>query len=191
MVRAQIRGTMRRFALLFAALALSACARPPALQGCTRSATHQATWTEDEASDTITTRSEGPTCLQAAVFLVARNGAGDVLWTFASTYYDMTTGGLAPEHAAPVSSQQMDAFLNSWADVTEKRTGELPQWRPGAAAPSAPTFSYSTDYPRETYEAIRARNARMICYAAAAEATQCLAIDPSTNAPALIVAYGP
>ena len=183
---------MRRFApLLFAALALSACARAPAAQTCERSATQQTTWTMEDAPDTITTRSEGPNCLQAAVFLVARNSAGDVLWTFASTYYDMTTGGIAPEHAAPVSNQQMDGFLNGWADVTEKRTGELPQWRAGAAAPSAPTFRFSTDYPRETYEAIRARNARMICYAAAAEATQCLAIDPSTNAPALIVAYGP
>ena len=37
---------------------------------------------------------------------------------------------------------------------------------------------------------LRARNLRMICYAAAVEATQCLVIDPASHAPTMIVAYG-
>jgi len=38
---------------------------------------------------------------------------------------------------------------------------------------------------------LRARNLPMICYAAAAEASQCLIVDPASHAPTMMVAYGP
>lgn len=183
-----------RFAFVLAALALSACSQPtpsPTAQGCVRSTSHDVVWTNEDAPDIITARSEGPTCAQAVVLFVARNAEGDPLWTFASTYYDLATGGVAPEDAPAVTEEQMDTFLAGWADVTEQRSAELPEWRAGDATLTAPTFSYSTAFSRETYEAIRARDSRMICYAAAVEATQCLVIDPGSNAPAMIVAYGP
>jgi hypothetical protein len=148
-------------------------------------------WSDPDAADTVTTRSEGPSCAQAAVLLVARNAEGDALWTFASTYYDMTTGGVPPENAPAVSDAQMDAFLNGWANVTAGASGALPEWREGAAGPAGPTFQYSTSFEREAYEAMRQRNLPMICYAAAAEATQCLVVDPVSRAPSVIVAYGP
>lgn len=185
---------MRRFALVVAACALAACSPPQSsttADGCARSATHEVAWTNADAPDVITTQSDGPTCLQAAVTFVARNADGDVLWTFASTYYDMTAGGIAPEDAPAVTDEQMDAFLTGWANVTAKRSSELPEWRASDAALTAPTFSYSTPFERETYEMLRARNLPMVCYAAAAEATQCLVVDPSSHAPTMIVAYGP
>jgi len=49
----------------------------------------------------------------------------------------------------------------------------------------------NTPFDRETYEMLRARNLAMICYAAAVEASQCLIIDPGSQAPTMIVAYGP
>jgi hypothetical protein len=69
----------------------------------------------------------------------------------------------------------------------------LPEWREGVdtLSSSAPTFSYNTPFERNTYEMLRARSLPMICYAAAVEATQCLVIDPASNAPTMIVAYGP
>jgi hypothetical protein len=188
---------MRRFVFALAALALAACGQPTqtaeSTDGCARVATHEVTWTSAETPDTITTHAEGPSCSQAIVTFVARNGAGDPLWAFASTYYDLTAGGLPPEDAPAVTPEQIETFLAGWADVSEGRSSDLPEWREGVATltESATTFAYDTPFDRETYEALRARNLPMICYAAAAEASQCLIIDPASNAPTMIVAYGP
>ncbi|MEZ5972756.1 MAG: hypothetical protein R3C31_13180 [Hyphomonadaceae bacterium] len=186
-----------RFLFLAAAFALSACGPVTNTAhtdtACARSATHDVIWSTESAPDTITARSDGPTCEQAIVTLVVRSSAGDPLWAFASTYYDLTMGGIPPEGAAPVSDEQMDTFLAGWADVTLRRSSALPEWRAGfdTLSASAQTFSYETPFDRETYETLRGRNTPMICYAAAVEATQCLIIDPASHAPTMIVAYGP
>ena len=185
---------MRFLAIAACALALAACGQPARQgAGCARSATHDVTWSDESAPDVITTSSQGPTCAQAVVVFVARNAGGDPLWAFASTYYDMTAGGVPPEGAPAVTEAQMDTFLASWADVTASTTNTLPQWREDAATltESASTFAYETPFDRETYEMLRARNLRMICYAAAVEGTQCLIIDPASRAPTMMVAYGP
>lgn len=186
-----------RFLTLVVAIALSACGQSnnaeSTASACARTATHDVTWSIEGAPDTITTRSDGPSCAQAVVTFVARNSAGDPLWAFASTYYDMTAGGIPPEGAPAVSAEQMDTFLAGWADVTTQRSSELPEWRADAATltESAVTFAYDTPFERETYEMLRARDLPMICYAAAVEASQCLIIDPASHAPTMIVAYGP
>jgi hypothetical protein len=188
---------MRRFVFALGALLLSACGQQQQAattsNACDRSATHDVRWTSAETPDTITTRAEGPSCAQAVVTFVARRANGDPLWAFASTYYDLTAGGVPPDGAPPVSDEQMDTFLTGWANVTVTTAGTLPEWREGAAtlSESAQTFSYDTPFDRETYEMLRGRDMPMICYAAAVEGTQCLIIDPPTNAPIMIVAYGP
>lgn len=185
-----------RVLLCAAVLALSGCGQnadsASDASACARSATREVVWSGATA-DTITARSEGPSCAQAVVTFVARNADGDPLWTFASTYYDMTMGGIPPEGAPEVSAGQMDEFLAGWVNVTTMRSGELPAWREDAATltESATTFAYDTPFDRETYEALRARNLAMICYAAAVEASQCLIVDPASHAPTLMVAYGP
>ena len=145
-----------------------------------------------ETPDTITTRAEGPSCLQAVVTFTARNARGDPLWTFISTYHDMTAGGIAPADAPAVSPEAVDRFLAGWADVTAQTSQRLPPWPESAPAiVSEGALTYSTALSRARYEAIRERDLRMICYAAAVDATQCLVIDPSSNAPTMIAAYGP
>jgi len=185
-----------RIMLLAAALALSACGQSGSTQSanaCARTATHEVTWSAEGSPDAITTSSQGPSCAQAVVTFVARNAAGDPLWAFSSTYYDMTFGGIPPEGVDPVSDEQMDTFLAGWAEVSEQRSSELPEWREGFdnLSASAQTFSHDTPFDRETYEMLRARDLKMICYAAAVEASQCLIIDPASHAPIMIVAYGP
>lgn len=188
---------MRILAVSLIALALCACVqrepRERAADGCALSAAHEVTWSSETHPDTITARADGPTCAQAVVSFTIRNHAGDPLWAFAATYYDMTSGGIPPEGAPAVTKEQMDAFLAGWANVTLARSGALPEWKEGAASlgDSVTEMSYSTAFPRETYEALRQRNLPEICYAAAVEATQCLIIDPASHAPAMIVAYGP
>jgi len=189
---------MRGLILSLAALALVACGEREtsavnAEQSCTHVATHEVTWSNADAPDVITTRSEGPTCLQAVVTFVARNAAGDPLWTFASTYFDLSAGGIAPDGASATTDAEMQTFLDGWAEVTVSTSNTLPEWREGVATltESASVFTYDTPFERDTYEMLRARDLAMICYAAAVEATQCLVIDPVSQAPTMIAAYGP
>jgi hypothetical protein len=186
---------MHRLAIAAIALALAACGQPAQQQaaGCARSATHDVVWSQAGAPDVITTSSQGPTCAQAVVTLVARNADGDPLWAFASTHFDMIAGGVPPEGAPPVTEAQMDTFLSGWAEVTRTTSNTLPQWRQGAATltESASTFAYDTPFDREAYERLRSLDLPMICYAAAVEGTQCLIIDPATGGPTKMVAYGP
>lgn len=188
---------MRRIVVaLAAALALSACGQQQTAEtatGCARSAAHEVTWSSEGAPDTITATSDGPSCLQAVVTLTMRNADGDALWVFSGTHYDLTAGGNPPEDAPAVTEAQMDEFLAGWANVSEMRSGELPEWRENAVSltESVQGFSYDTPFERETYEMLRARNLPMVCYAAAAEASQCLLMDPASHAPTMIVAFGP
>lgn len=190
---------MRWTILGAAALFLCACGQPnqaastspSARNACAQSAAHQVSWTDADAADTVIARSEGPSCAQAVVSLVVRDAHGDPLWTFISTYHDMTVGGVDHDQS-PVSTEQVDRFLANWANVTLQTSSRLPEWREGAAnVGSNGDLNYTTAFSRETYEAIRQRNALMICYAAAVDATQCLVVDPSSNVPSMIVAYGP
>lgn len=186
---------MRRFALALAALALSACGQnEDAAQSasCNLSATSDIAWTQSEAGESVTALASGPSCRQAALLLVVRSAAGDPLWVFASTYDHMTIGAPAPD-APAVTPEQMEAFLTSWAGVTLSQTSALPQWRADAATlnESASVFTYETALARDAYEAVRASDQRMLCYAAGVDSTQCLITDSVTGAPILIAAYGP
>jgi len=193
---------MRTIAFLIAAFALTACVqregptRPQATgDACARSATHDVTWSNQDAPDTVTATSEGPTCAQAVVTFVVRNARGDPLWTFANTYYDLHTGGVPPPGVTPpaTTAEEMGKFLQSFANVTAMQSSQLPAWAEGAAGPADTSrpFHYSTAYTRETYEAFRASSRPLICYAAAAEATQCLIMDPASHSAAVVVAFGP
>ena len=189
-----------RFVLAAAlAFALGACERLPDAEpraapqsACTHHAVHDITWTNETAPDVVTASSDGPTCAQAIVTLTIRNAAGDPLWTMATTYYDMTIGGRGPEEPPAVSEADMQAFLDRWSTIAINRTGELAAWAEGADQPAAAdsTIAYNTEFDRETYETLRARNLPQACFAAATAATQCLVIDPMTNSPAVIVAFG-
>lgn len=167
--------------------------REEAANMCAHSLTHQVRWSSETESDAITARAEGPSCKQAIVTLEIRNAEGDPLWVFATTHYDMTAGGIPAEGAPAVSAAQMEAFLEGWSRVSEARSGALPAWADGASAPATGEngLTYTTPFDRETYEALRQRNLRELCYAAAVAATQCLVIDPGSNAPTQIVAFGP
>lgn len=189
---------MRIIGVVWLAACLTACAPPAqqpaqAVNACARNATHAVTFSNSENPDTITTRSEGPSCKQAVVTLVLRDRAGNPLWTLANTYYDMTAGGVAPADAPAVTDAQMDAFLAGWANVTMAHSATLPEWKQGAASLTASVqgLSYATSLPRDAYEMMRQRDMPLLCFAAAAEATQCLVMDPATASPIVMVAYGP
>lgn len=178
--------------LLAAACNQSAPRQDANAEGCARTAMHAVAWSNPSAPDTVSARAEGPNCAQAVVTLVVRNAAGDPLWTLASTYQEMTIGGRGSGEVTPVSNEDMDRFLDGWANVTLNHSSDLPAWPAGDATlgDAVDGMAYYTDFERETYEGLRARNLPQLCYAAAVEASQCLVIDPASNAPIKMVAFG-
>ena len=186
---------MRHLLLSALALVISGCAREAprtdAAAGCTHSATHNVQWSSEQAADAVSVRADGPTCAEAVVLFVLRRADGALLWTFATPYSDMRPGGRMDPVAA--DGDEVEAFLASWADVSINRSGALPPWNEGAAAPGDANgaLNYSTAHDRETYEALRLRDLPQLCLAVAAEATQCLVMDPVSQAPTAIVAFGP
>lgn len=186
---------MRALATCAVAVFLAACnphgdgARSDS--ACVRVATRSTNWSSEQSVDTISARAEGPTCAQSVVTFTIRNADGDPLWTFASTFYEMTVGGRTDEPAA-VSAEEVDSFLASWVDVTVNRSSDLPAWTEGADALSAAAdgMSYYTDLNRETYEDLRGRNLPQLCFAAGVDSSRCLVVDPHTHAPLAIVAFG-
>jgi hypothetical protein len=185
---------MRLFVFAISALTLCACAEPARRQsaGCAIEATHQVTWSNAEAPDTITARAEGPDCTRAFVHLSIRNADGDPLWVTASTYYDLTAGGPPPPDAPPATAPEVQTFLRSWADVTRISSNELPAWADGMSRPGEGVgpLGYDSPLERETYEAMRERALPTLCTAIAAAAVQCLIIDPASHAPTILAAYG-
>ena len=185
---------MRMLFLCLALAGLAACSRGgDAESACSYVARHELAFSSPDAPDAAIARAEGPSCAQAVATLTLRDAQGDLLWALAKPYYDLTVGGAAPEGAPEPSADEVEAFLAAWADLTIMRSSALPAWPEGAAslAEASDIFAYETPFDRETYERLRALDLPQVCYAIAAEASECLIMDPASNAPAIIVRFGP
>lgn len=186
---------MRWIIIAAAATLLSACGdrhQDAQASACVLEAVHTVTWSNAAAPDTVHTSAEGPSCDQAIVVFTVRNASGDPLWTFANTYYDITAGGSPPPESDPATDADVQAFLASWANVTLLSSEELPAWTEAMSRPGegVEPLGYESPFDRETYEALRTRGLGTICYAVAVAAVQCLVIDPASNSPTVLVAYG-
>lgn len=184
-----------RFMLLGAlALALTACGQREEIaagDGCALSASTQVTWSSAQAQDTITATAEGPSCANAVLTFVVRTAEGEPIWAVAAPYAELTVGGRTdPE--SDVAPETVQTFLESWVDVTLNTTEALPAWPEGAdtLGGAVEGMAYYTELDREVYESLRTRNLNQLCYAAGVDASQCLVIDPQTNRPMRMVAFG-
>lgn len=180
---------MRAFFLGCCLLALAACGGEHTAEtgeGCALSVTREVSFSSAAAPDTITVRSEGPSCAQSVVSFVLRNAEGDALWAFSSLYADIAPGG------ADVAPEAVETFLASWADITPSRTSGLPDWPADAARleDASDALIYTTPFGRDAYLELRGRDLPTLCYAATRESSECLVMDPFQQRPAKIVAFG-
>src|SRR5690606_26742944 len=163
-------GSMRQFAIIFAAFVLCACgqAERDAAGDCTLSATRALTWPEGDARLTATASAAGADCASATLTLELRSDDGAMTHTFAAPYAELA-------HSAAPTPEEVQRFLNSWADVTQMRSSTLPAWaafmsRPGEGVDLLP---YESALPRADYEALRARNLPTICIARGVAMVEC------------------
>ena len=189
-------GDLMRILLLsfIAALALTGCTKlqtEHAATGCTREARHEVTFSDPAHPDIVVARAEGPSCKQAIVTLTIRNANGEPLWAHAELYQRMV-GGDTPLETEP-TAEEIDRFLNSWADLTVAKTSALPEWPASAQtlAEAVQGMSYSTYFGRDAYEMLRARDLPEACFAISTEGSECIVMDPFAHTPVSIVRFGP
>jgi hypothetical protein len=185
---------MRALILGFFLVTLAACERlPDSTQGsCARSVEADVVFSNPEEPDRVTARAEGPSCAEAAVTLTIRDATGKLLWVFSAPYRNLSGGEGVADRFQP-TPEEIDRFLASWADLTHQRSSALPVWPEGAAHLSGGDsgLSYDTDFGREAYEMLRARDLPEACFAIATEGSECIVMDPATSEAISIVRFGP
>lgn len=181
---------MRSLAIM-ALLMLAACGPQAGQQAgeCAASAESTLSFTAPDTANSIKAVAAGPTCDEAMVTWTLNSADGAALWTHESTYNAMVHGGPPPTNAPPAARDEVEAFLQSWIELSLTRAGDLPQWPERATAPGEDgPFDYVSELPREAYERLRAENGPLACFASDATHIKCLAMDD--GAPVLMVEYG-
>lgn len=108
------------------------------------------------------------------MFLVVRDGAGDIVWSHAA----------AAAHLFGVNeagnSAEMSAALSDWASHAAQwpqTTADLPEWEAGADAPGGEFPFYPEQWiDRDAYLELRAKAEPMYCYVQGMESMACLTV---------------
>jgi hypothetical protein len=160
---------MIRLALLILAITIAACAPQ---QRCDLTAVHEISFTNANASDSITARSFGESCDQAVILYVVRDGEGAPVWSWA--------GALAQRFGEIFSAEDRDAvqdFLARWVQANVTTTQSAPTWDALMAG--------QTTLDQLTYEDIRARDLPMLCHFSATARETCVFWEPAAGAAGL------
>jgi hypothetical protein len=166
------------------AFALAGCTGPaPPSQGGGESAgcdglkaSRNVAFTEARARDTIETTALGRDCAQAVVVWTLRSEAGEALKVYAAPYAELAG---VQDSAAPAGVQM---FLERWAATGVDDTSASPPWPIEATfLPDEAGAGMTTQFLRETYEAIRAAKLRRLCVPTGSERFSCLFYDPDAK----------
>lgn len=177
---------MRHACWALVALAVSACAPPPAQSetasvppidalGC--SAQTSRDWSAVGSQYyVIEAEARGATCAEAVATLRIKTMQGAVL------YERETRTSAAPLAFNPNSDQtglraELDAWIQNTAEPATADT--LPAWPAGAARP--PSFEPSVE--RNRYEAARGAQGPLFCYPDSGESNACIAMSGDTATP--------
>jgi hypothetical protein len=118
----------------------------------------------------------GADCTGATATFSVRDASGAAVLTEAYPVNEVMT------LAGAESVADMERRLGEWiipAGAMADSTGDLPEWRQGEARPMSGEFPFYPDegVDRTAYEALRARDATMLCYVQGMESLACLAWD--------------
>lgn len=164
---------MIRLCMILSALALAACA-PSQEAGCTVSAEREVAFTRAEASDIVTTRSFGETCMNAIGLYTIVAADGTPVWAWAAPLArQFGDDFVEPGHEA------MQAFLQRWSEPVILTTSEAPEW--ALLAPG------QTSLDRLTYDDIRARHLPMLCHFSGTARQVCVFWEPGAASAGLLL----
>lgn len=165
-----------RFGSIFGAAVLATgLVAPVQAAGCDQSASKL--WPATEGRPLLTEAySNGRTCAAAVVTIVVRGADGKVLWTDAMAAEFLMTFVEAKTPA------KMKAALADWLfqSHTFKSTGDLPEWKKGAEAPTVVgefPFYPEAGVDQEGYSQIRAEKQPIFCYVQGMESLSCIGLS--------------
>ena len=147
-------------------------ATPPAdaTPGCDIRVSQSAPVRSWTSPDRVSILSSGPTCGQATIRVVLETTDGSPLYTLQAPARDFGIG-------ADASAAQVKDRLTQLLPPSAGRASAYAAWPEGAAeGPSR------TEFPRETYEAMRAADVPVNCLKMPSGAQRCVARDPKSGA---------
>jgi hypothetical protein len=120
--------------------------------------------------------SNGTSCAATVATIVVRGPDGKVFWT------DAHDASFLMTFAHVKTPRQMQAALADWLTQQHpfKSTGDLPEWKRGAEAPTPLgefPFYQEEGMDQVTYAKIRAERQALFCYVQGMESLACIAID--------------
>jgi len=169
---------MRLIVLAAVALLAAACQRLEEADniapGCDARAAN--TWGVADAQYSVEASTDGPDCARAVATIVVRDASGVPLYAEAHLANHLMT--LAPATTEAAMQTALADWSNPANNTTMQTTSALPDWPQGVAAPQNGEFPFYPEpgYDRDTYMAIRAENAPLLCYVQGMESTSCLAL---------------
>jgi hypothetical protein len=147
--------------------ALLACA-PQQSGQCNLSATHEFTFGNANAQDTITVRTIGASCDKAIGLYVIRDAEGYALWSWSAplrhAFGDVFAAG---------DTEHTQQFLDRWVQPTMLTTSAAPEWSTLTAG--------QTTLDQLTYEDIRARDLPMLCHFSGTARQTCVFWEPAAG----------
>lgn len=147
-----------------AACALAACAPEPAPR-CDISVTQEISFTGGPASDTVSASAIGAACDKATVLYIVHDAEGRPIWAWVSPMSRAFGDEIRAEEP-----DEMQDFLERWAQPDLATTGAAPAW-PSLAAGQSTLDQF-------TYEDIRARDLPMLCHYSGTARQICVFWEP-------------
>lgn len=154
--------------LIFAALALAACAEGGRAERCDMSVSREIAFSHADAKDRITAQAMGASCDKAIGLITIHDADGFPLWSW-TTPLSRAFGDVFPAD----EPDHMRIFLEGWAEPAIASTQGAPGW--SDLTPGQTTLD------QLTYEDIRARNLPMLCHFSGTGRQTCVFWEPAAG----------
>ena len=135
---------------------------------CDLEVERQIAFTAADAQDILVAQAIGPACDKVVGLYVVRTAEGYPVWSWSAPLSHRFGDAFAEG-----SSEQVEAFLNSWAQPELSATQAAPAW--GALTQD------QTGLDQLTYEDIRARNLPMLCHYSGTARQTCVFWEPAAG----------
>jgi hypothetical protein len=157
---------MKRLLIVILFAGMTACAQRA--QPCDLEVTHTIAFSAPGAEDQLSVQSIGPTCERTIGLFTLRTSDGFPIWSWSAPLSHRFGDVFAPE-----DREQMQAFLESWAQPALTSTHHAPTFETLAPA--------DTSLDQLTYEDIRARDLPMLCHYSGTGRQTCVFWEPAAG----------
>lgn len=162
-----LRPVRRAIACLFAAALAVGCARE-APERCDITVTREIAFTSADTADVVIAQAIGASCDKATLLYIVTDPEKRSIWAWASPSPRAFGEGFVQDEP-----EQMQSFLEQWAQPEVLRTSDAPPWNE--------LQSSQTTLDQLTYDDIRARDLPMLCHYSGTARQACVFWEPAAG----------